>query len=60
MGLNNEIGNGLGLKLCRSFIGKSRGRMWIESTLNKGTTVYFTLPSKNEETVTGDASLLVW
>jgi two-component system sensor histidine kinase/response regulator len=60
MGLNNEIGNGLGLKLCRSFIGKSRGRMWIESTLNKGTTVYFTLPSKNEESVTGDASLLVW
>lgn len=60
MGLNNEIGNGLGLKLCRDFVEKNRGRIWIESTPNKGTTVFFTLPAKNENSVTDDARSLVW
>ena len=60
MGLNNEIGNGLGLKLCKDFVEKSQGRIWIESTLNKGTTVFFTLPAKNENSVTDDARSLVW
>jgi signal transduction histidine kinase len=60
MGLNNEIGNGLGLKLCKDFVEKSRGRIWIESTPNKGTTVFFTLPAKNENSVTDDARSLVW
>ena len=60
MGLNNEIGNGLGLKLCKDFVEKSRGRIWIESTPDKGTTVFFTLPAKNENSVTDDARSLVW
>ena len=60
MGLNNEIGNGLGLKLCKDFVEKSRGRIWIESTPNKGTTVFFTLPAKNKNSITDDARSLVW
>lgn len=59
-GLNNEIGNGLGLKLCREFVAKSQGRLWIESTPRKGTTVFFTLPAKNENLITDDARSLVW
>lgn len=60
MGLNNEIGNGLGLKLCRDFVEKSNGDIWIESKLRQGTTVFFTLPQKNEFSLTDDSQLLIW
>ncbi|MFY9150886.1 MAG: hybrid sensor histidine kinase/response regulator [Prolixibacteraceae bacterium] len=60
MGLNNEIGNGLGLKLCKDFIERSNGKIWIESAPNKGTTVFFMLPQKNEDSLTEDSRLLVW
>ncbi len=60
MGLNNEIGNGLGLKLCKDFIRKSKGKIWIESKPNMGTTVFFTLPVKNKYSVTEDSRSLVW
>lgn len=60
MGLNNEIGNGLGLKLCRDFVEKSNGDIWIESKLRQGTTVFFTLPQKNEFLLTDDSRLLIW
>lgn len=60
MGLNNELGNGLGLKLCRDFIEKSGGRIRIESAPGKGTSVFFTLPTKNEHSLTEDSRSLVW
>jgi two-component system sensor histidine kinase/response regulator len=60
MGLNNETGNGLGLKLCKDYIEKSKGKIRIESTQDMGTTIFFTLPSKNESSVTADSRLLVW
>jgi len=60
LGLNNEIGNGLGLKLCKDFVEKSRGQIWIESAPEKGTAVFFTLPAKNENSHTDDAQSLVW
>jgi two-component system sensor histidine kinase/response regulator len=59
-GLNNEIGIGLGLKLCRNFVEKSSGKIWIESRSGNGTTVYFTLPAKNENSHTKDSRSLVW
>ena len=43
-GLNQEKGNGLGLMLCREFIGKSSGKLWIESEIGTGSTFFFTLP----------------
>jgi len=60
VGLNKESGNGLGLKLCKDFIEKSGGKIWIESTPEVGTQVFFSLPVKKEEIVTEDSRTLVW
>lgn len=43
-GTDNEKGTGLGLNLCKEMIKKNKGKLWIESTVNKGTSFFFTLP----------------
>lgn len=43
-GTNSEKGTGLGLKLVRNFVEINRGKLKIESELNKGTRISFTLP----------------
>ncbi len=43
-GTENEKGSGLGIILCRDFIKKHGGRIWVESKVGTGTTFYFTLP----------------
>jgi len=53
-------GSGLGLKLCKEFISKSEGEIWIDSNPGEGTQVIFTLPVKKEEVVTETARTLVW
>jgi len=37
---------GLGLSICRRLVEAQGGKIWIESTLGKGTLVYFSLPEK--------------
>jgi len=46
-GTQNEMGSGLGLRLCREFVEISGGSIWLESELGLGTTIYFTIPAVN-------------
>ena len=43
-GTANESGTGLGLKLCKEFMARNGGQLYIESKLGKGSTFSFSLP----------------
>jgi len=43
-GTMNEKGTGLGLRVCNEMVTNNGGRIWAKSTLNQGTTFYFTIP----------------
>ena len=55
-GTSKEKGTGLGLILCKEFVERQGGRIWVESEEGIGSTFCFTLPTEVNRAVTPERS----
>ena len=50
-GTTNEKGSGLGMILCKDFIEKHGGKIWVQSQSGNGSEFFFTIPAAIKEKV---------
>ena len=49
IGTDGEKGTGLGLLICKDFVEKSNGEIWVDSIPDGGTSFYIALPAEKEK-----------
>jgi len=49
IGTIGEKGTGLGLNLCKYLVERNKGKIWVESLRDQGTSFYFTICKDNNE-----------